>query len=118
MLSLVSVIAWSYVPYLIFGFLSGTCMLGIQGPLLNNPFDFKNASPRRVGIFFSIIWGLGFMVFTVINIILAAIVDVSPTAYYVVLGLCMLGLPVSCWFTKEPFVGNKISFNPFAARIE
>lgn len=115
-ISIVSVTQWSYIPYLVSAFLMGVCLWGIQGPLLNNPYDFKGVSPQRVGIFFGIIWGVGYIIFTIVNIILAIIVDVSPAAYYIVLTICIALVPVFLALTKEPFKENKISFNPFSAR--
>lgn len=114
--SIVSITSWSFIPYLISGFLMGVCLWGIQGPMLNNPYDFKNATPQRVGLFFGVIWGLGYINFTIVNVILAVVVDRSPTAYYVILTICIAMVPVFLAMTKEPFPENKVSFNPFSAR--
>lgn len=114
--SIISIGTIGYIPYLISAFLFGVCVWGIQGPMLNNPYDFKNVSPQKVGIFFGMIWGVGYMVFTLVNIILAFVVDVSPVAYYIILTLCIAMVPVFLAMTKEPFKHNRVSFNPFSAR--
>ncbi|WP_371246301.1 hexose phosphate transporter [Mycoplasmopsis agassizii] len=107
----------SVVPYFIFAFLMGVMIWGIQGPLLNNPYDFAGATPQKVGIFFGIIWGFGYTIFTGGNIILALINPKAGTgnaiAYYAVLTILISLLPASLALTKESRPNGKISFNPF-----
>ncbi|WP_391592183.1 MFS transporter family protein [[Mycoplasma] cavipharyngis] len=112
-LSIISNVHGHVSLYLVFGFLFGVVVWGIQGPLLNNPYELPNATPKRMGLFFGIIWGMGYLGFTLVNVILAIVVDVSPIAYFALLTIIIGLLPVSLFFIKESKPNGLIRFNPF-----
>ncbi|OYD26770.1 MFS transporter [Mycoplasma testudineum] len=101
---IMSIISLAYIHwsvYLIFGFLFGVLLWGIQGVLLNSPHEAPQNTPEKVGLFFGVIWGMGYIVFTLVNVVLALIVDVSPIAYFVVLVLIIALLPILLMFVDE-----------------
>lgn len=59
----------------IFMFIAGIATWGIQGVMLNIPHEEKTNNPQRVGIVISLAWGIGYIIYTIANIILAVIFD-------------------------------------------
>ncbi|AAT27529.1 hexose phosphate transporter [[Mycoplasma] mobile] len=64
----------SVATFYVFGFISGWLVWSLQSITLQNPHERKGNTPKRIGIIFSFSWGFGYFFFTIINIILAAIV--------------------------------------------
>jgi len=82
-------------------FLAGTCLWGIQGVILNFPHEIKTNSPQRVSIVISFAWGIGYLIYTISNIILASTFDLINSN---------VGLVTAAWvqfglFTLFTFVG-------------
>ncbi|WP_051677968.1 hexose phosphate transporter [Mycoplasmopsis opalescens] len=59
--------------FYIFGFLCGMCLWGIQGVILNLPHEYKDNNPKTIGWMFSLIWGLGYIAFTIVLIIISLV---------------------------------------------
>ncbi|WP_425411724.1 hexose phosphate transporter [Mycoplasma simbae] len=59
--------------FYIFGFLTGMSLWGIQGVMLNTPHEYKDNDPKKIGWMFSLIWGLGYLFFTLVTIIISLI---------------------------------------------
>ena len=56
-------------------FLAGICAWGIQGAILMIPHELKGNSPQRVAIMIGFVWGIGYLLYTVSNIIMAVVFD-------------------------------------------
>lgn len=65
----------SAIPTAIFMFFSGIFGWGVQGIVLNEPHEIKENSPQRVAITISFAWGFGYMIYTIVNVVLASIFD-------------------------------------------
>ncbi len=59
----------------IFMFLAGLGIWGIQGPTLNLPHEQVTNSPQRVAIVIGFIWGAGYLMYTIANVIEAEVFD-------------------------------------------
>ncbi|MEI7038948.1 hexose phosphate transporter [Mycoplasmopsis bovis] len=57
----------------IFGFLTGLCTWGIQGVMLNLPHEYADRDPKTIGWMFSLIWGFGYIFYTIIFIIISVV---------------------------------------------
>ncbi|CBV67109.1 hexose phosphate transporter [Mycoplasma leachii] len=68
-----SMFVFSAIMFIILGFLTGLCVWGIQGVMLNMPHEYKEADPKTIGWMFSLIWGFGYMFFTVVLIIISGV---------------------------------------------
>ena len=62
----------------IFMLLAGTCAWGIQGTILLTPHEIKGNSPQRVAIMMGFVWGVGYFIYTITNIIMAVVFDAFP----------------------------------------
>lgn len=60
--------------YLCF-FLSGLFMFGQYSIYLNIPHELPNMNPQRATIMFGLIWALGYLIYTILNIIWSLILD-------------------------------------------
>ncbi|MGZ9800757.1 hexose phosphate transporter [Mycoplasma sp. AC1221] len=74
----------SQVIFYIFAFITGLCLWGIQGVMLNLPHEYPERDPQTIGWMFSLIWGFGYLMFTVGLIIISAVTligkSVNPVA--------------------------------------
>ena len=66
----------SIIPSTIFMFISGIAIWGIQGISLNIPHEEKNQTPKKLSILFGMIWGFGYIFYTIINFLIASIEDI------------------------------------------
>ncbi len=62
-------------PAAILMFISGMGIWGIQGTSLTIPHEEKNQTPKRISILFGMIWGLGYVIYTIANIAIAGLQD-------------------------------------------
>lgn len=100
----------------IFMFIAGIALWGIQGVVLNNPHEVKTNSPYRVSIVIAFTWGIGYIIYTISNVILASIFDALnysnahlELAAWVQFGLAiffMLGSVVSAIFIQQTKTGT------------
>lgn len=98
--------------FYIFGFLSGLCLWGIQGVMLNMPHEYKNSDPKTIGWMFSLIWGMGYIFFTVILIGISIIPIagaklggnnyIYSTITFIVLIVVSLSAILGAFLLKEP----------------
>ncbi|MDC4163588.1 MFS transporter [Mycoplasma bradburyae] len=58
---------------IITSFCSGIFLWGIQSTILMIPHEFKGASPSKVGTQFGLIWGVGYVLYTLSDIVLSVI---------------------------------------------
>lgn len=70
----------------IFGFLTGLCTWGIQGVMLNLPHEYADRDPKTIGWMFSLIWGFGYIFYTIVFIIIS-VVPLSGTLSKQTVGL-------------------------------
>lgn len=61
-------------------FLAGVFLWGIQGTFLLIPHEFKGASPSKVGTQFGVLWGVGYMIYTLSDILLSVVVNAPSLA--------------------------------------
>ncbi|MBG0730911.1 hexose phosphate transporter [Mycoplasma sp. 'Moose RK'] len=66
--------SWTWI-FLIFGFLMGVCLWGIQGVILNLPHEYPNSNPQKIGFQFGLIWGLGYTAFTIGTILTSMVLS-------------------------------------------
>ncbi|WFQ96360.1 MFS transporter [Mycoplasma feriruminatoris] len=59
--------------FYVLGFLSGFCTWGIEAVILNLPHEYKEADHKTIGWMFSLIWGFGYMFFTLSLIIVTSV---------------------------------------------
>lgn len=59
----------------VFSFLLGFLTFFLQGMFFNIPHEYVGTSPKRVSILFSYVWGFGYIIFTIVNIISTIILD-------------------------------------------
>lgn len=79
-------------PAAILMFIAGIALWGIQGVFLNNPHEDKANSPQRVGIVVSFAFGVGYVMFTIFNILLAVVFDALKINDYALASWVQLGL--------------------------
>ncbi|MDQ0567710.1 hexose phosphate transporter [Mycoplasma yeatsii] len=68
-----SMFGFSAAMFIILGFLTGLCIWGIQGVMLNLPHEYKESDPKTIGWMFSLIWGFGYVFFTLVLILISGI---------------------------------------------
>ncbi|MCT4469594.1 hexose phosphate transporter [Mycoplasma sp. HS2188] len=61
--------------FFIFAFITGLSLWGIQGVTLNLPHEYKDNNPKTIGWMFALIWGFGYIFFT-IGVIIMAIINI------------------------------------------
>ncbi|UVD81518.1 MFS transporter [Mycoplasma iguanae] len=100
--------------FLIMGFIFGWLVQSIQGIITYLPHEDPNykARPKRLVSFYGIIWGFGYWVFTIVNILISAIYDaVNSNSEYVVISIMLLSgiiCVLSVIFIKETKPEGKI----------
>ncbi|QBF34805.1 MFS transporter [Mycoplasmopsis phocirhinis] len=98
--------------FFIFAFITGLSLWGIQGVMLNLPHEYKDNNPKTIGWMFALIWGFGYIFFT-IGVIIISIVNIIgenlhlgdykiATIKFVVLVLLSLISIVGSMMIKEP----------------
>ncbi|MBU4689600.1 hexose phosphate transporter [Mycoplasma zalophidermidis] len=103
----------SFIFFYVFGFLAGLCLWGIQGVILNLPHEYKDTNPKTVGWMFSLIWGFGYMFFTLCLIIISCVPLVGGATNsgnnftYALIGTCLIVLMsliavIGALLIKEP----------------
>nr|WP_223658815.1 hexose phosphate transporter [Mycoplasma tauri] len=99
----------SRVFFYILGFLSGLCLWGIQGVMLNTPHEYKGRDVKAIGWMFSLIWGLGFIFYTLslITISLIPLIAGNDKQYiyiimFVILVVSSLLSLIGVFMLKEP----------------
>lgn len=60
-----------------FSFFLGLLVFGLQGVLFNVPHEYSGNTPKRISILFSYMWGFGYIMFTICNVIAASLNDIS-----------------------------------------
>ncbi|WP_434324620.1 hexose phosphate transporter [Mycoplasma capricolum] len=97
------------VLFYILGFLTGFCTWGIEAVILNLPHEYKDADPKTIGWMFSLIWGFGYMFFTLSLIIITSIsliksINQSTIAIIQLVLIVILGLMsfIGLLMLKEP----------------
>ncbi|QMT98477.1 MFS transporter [Mycoplasma tullyi] len=65
---------------IIASFLAGVFLWGLQGTFLLIPHEFKGASPSKVGTQFGVLWGVGYMIYTLSDILLSVVVNAPGLA--------------------------------------
>ncbi|QZX49081.1 MFS transporter [Mycoplasma sp. E35C] len=58
---------------IICSFFAGAFLWGIQSTILLIPHEFKGSSPAKVGTQFGVIWGVGYILYTVYDIVLSIV---------------------------------------------
>ena len=101
----------------IFMFLAGLGAWGIQGTILLVPHEIKGNSPQRVAIMTGFIWGVGYFMYTISNIILAVVYDglkdsgielAGWTQFGIYIGFSLL-LPISALFLPKTMKNSVLS---------
>ncbi|QKT05258.1 hexose phosphate transporter [Mycoplasma sp. OR1901] len=102
-----------YIFFYLFGFISGLLLWGIQGVILNLPHEYKNNNVRKMCWMFSLIWGLGYIIFTLFTIIISLIpiignsLGYNNTLVYAIIGFVVIILVsltsiIGIFMLKEP----------------
>ncbi|AIA29758.1 major facilitator protein [Mycoplasmopsis californica] len=99
----------SRVIFYILGFLSGLSLWGIQGVMLNTPHEYKDNNPKTIGWMFSLIWGLGFIFFTLVLILINLVPIIAGGKFavnniwmYVIIIVASLISVIGLLMLKEP----------------
>lgn len=111
---------------LIFGFLTGVILWGVQSLIWTIPFELKNQSPKRIGLIFALMRSIGYFGLTFFNILFAFLADpalipgtvpgfngqdiaLSSVIFIsVFLGCVALGIPILIFLPKSHFAKVKV----------
>lgn len=92
----------------LFIFISGACLWGIQGVFLGMTYGYKGATPQKQGIVMGSIWGIGYIGNTILTIILSVIFDASQTAFISVFFLMCLATVAVFMLVPETHKNGKL----------
>ncbi|QJR44455.1 MFS transporter [Mycoplasma miroungirhinis] len=91
--------------FFVFAFLSGLSLWGIQGVTLNLPHEYKDNNPKTIGWMFALIWGFGYIFFTIGLIIIGLVKIIGDSAGASALTIAIIQFVLTILFSAISVVG-------------